>query len=145
MSSTLLGFAAHVVYAWTRLYTWRLPPGVRDDRQREIVSDLWESREDTDGRRSVLLALHMLGRMLAGMPDDVLWRWEHARQRQRSLRPRAAIALIASVVFLIVAALWVVDLAQVDLPDPPVMVKAIASPRPPPPPPPPPPRHWARR
>jgi hypothetical protein len=143
MSSTLLRFATHVVYAWTRLYTWRLPPGVRDDRQREIASDLWESREDPDGRGRVLLALHMLGRMLAGMPDDVLWRCEHARQR--SLRASAVIALIASVVVLIVAALWVVDLAQVDLPDPPAMVKAIASPRPPPPPPPPPPRHWARR
>ena len=129
MSSTLLRFAAHVVYAWTRLYTWRLPPGVRDDRQREIASDLWESREDTDGRGSVVVALHVLGRMLAGMPDDVLWRWE---TRQQSLRPSAAIALIASVGVLIAAALWVVDLAQVDLPDPPVMVKSIASPPPPP-------------
>ncbi len=132
MSSTLSGFAAHVVYAWTRLYTWRLPPDVRDDRRREIASDLWESREDADGG---LLALHVLGRMLAGMPDDVLWRWEHARQRSR--RSHAAITVIASVVVLLVAALWIVDLAQVDLPEPPAMVKAITYPPPPPPPPPP--------
>jgi hypothetical protein len=137
-----IGFAAHVVYAWTRLYTSRLPRGVRDDRRREIASDLWESHEDADGRAGVRLALHVLGRMLAGMPDDVLWRWEHARRRSR--RPGAAIALIVASVVLIVAALWVVDLAQVDPPEPAVMVKAIASP-PPPPPPPPPPLRRARK
>jgi hypothetical protein len=70
MSSTLPEFATHVVCGWMRLYTWRLPRGVRDDRLREIASDLWESRDDPNGRCGGRLALYMLGRLLAGMPDD---------------------------------------------------------------------------
>src|SRR5207244_5328182 len=121
-----MGFAAHIVYAWTRLYTWRLPPRDRDDRQREIMSDLWESHEDSDRRRRMGLSAHVLGRMIAGIPDDLLWRCEHARGQFR--RPGAVIAVIVACVVLVGAALWVVDLAQVGLPQPPKMVRAMPHP-----------------
>src|SRR6188508_1739133 len=100
MSPRLPGLAENLVYAWTRLYTWRLPANLRDDRRREIASDLWESHHDADGRGRMRHGLQVLGRMLAGIPDDVLWRWELPRSR----RPRATISLIlASLVMLIVA------------------------------------------
>ncbi len=41
-----LRLAIAIVRAWTRLYTWRLDPAVRDRRQREIECDVWEQLHD---------------------------------------------------------------------------------------------------
>ena len=37
-----LRFVTGAVRAWTRLYTWRVAPSLREARRAEIESDLWE-------------------------------------------------------------------------------------------------------
>ncbi len=68
--------ATAVVRAWTRLYTGRLLPEVRDARRAEIDSDLWEhshaAGKTTGDRRSV--AGQMLARSLLGVAADLSWR-----------------------------------------------------------------------
>ena len=46
MTSLLLRISVAAVRGWTRVYTWRMPPVVREARRAEIESDLWASRTD---------------------------------------------------------------------------------------------------
>src|SRR5207244_11858139 len=62
------------VRAWTRLYTSGLPPAVRNRRRGEIDSDLWEWCADQGSEPRG--AMHLLLRLVLGMPDDVAWRVE---------------------------------------------------------------------
>jgi uncharacterized protein (TIGR03435 family) len=64
------------VRAWTKLYTSGLPPAVRNRRRAEIDSDLWEWRADQASEPRGAAGLHLLLRMLRGMPHDVAWRVE---------------------------------------------------------------------
>jgi hypothetical protein len=80
MTATLAG-ALGLVRGWTRLYTSRLAPALRDARRAEIESDLWEFHEDARRRGATPtgIAVHMLLRLLLGIRHDLLWRAEHDR------------------------------------------------------------------
>jgi hypothetical protein len=75
------GLVVAVVRTWTRLYTTRLEPVVRDARRAEIESDLWEhSRAAGEGkaeRRSVIGQI--LARCLLGVAADLTWRSQMLR------------------------------------------------------------------
>src|SRR5438876_7494863 len=105
MISPLLGFAVVVVREWTRLYTWRLPPTLREARHAEIESDLWEFEHDVTTRTRSSPAMQVLLRMVAGVPDDLQWRVEQVVTGDKRLR--TAIALSATA--FLVAALWALN------------------------------------
>lgn len=140
MSDRLVRIAAASVRGWTRLYTSRMAPAVRDARRAEIESDLWEFQADTLRRRDAprSAAAHMLARLLVGIPDDLLWRFEHAVNRGWPVR-RSVVVAIALVVFAV--AFWTISVMRASpLPQPPPSpLRFDAHPRTPPPPPPPPP------
>ena len=108
MRSRVVGFAIAIVRGWTRLYTWRLPAAVRDVRRAEIESDLWESQQDSDSHHRLNPAVHMLLRLLLGIPDDLQWRTAHASPRGRTVRIAAALAAAV----LLLAALGLLDLMR---------------------------------
>jgi hypothetical protein len=109
MSSPLMRLAVSCVRGWTRLYTWRMPPASRQTRRAEIESDVWESQSDAAGDHVLGSALHILLRLLIGIPDDLGWRAEQAAKAgtltQRSIALSARVAGAA----LFVCALWVID------------------------------------
>jgi hypothetical protein len=147
MRLVLLPAALKIVRAWTAVYTWRMQPSQRSARRAEIDSDLWEFQQDVVGRGDLASAVHVLLRLVCGVPDDVAWRIEHDDFRDRLLLRTVALSLTtASVIFF--AVWWTVDSSRVRaLPTPPV-APTLASVRlfpPPPPPPPPPPRPRAAR
>lgn len=129
------GFASALVRAWTCAYTWRLEPGIRDRRRAEIESELWEFQQDPD--RGNFAALHVLARLLIGIPDDLSWRAELDAARRTPLRARVRIAAWTVATLVVVAALWILPLMMTQtlppLPDKP-RVKMAAPPLPPPPP-----------
>src|SRR5205814_6944858 len=116
----------------------------RDRRRDEIESDLWEFHEDTRrrGASPATIAVHMLARLLFGIPHDLLWRIEYEgdpAMTRRSIWMTAA-AIGGTVC---VAALWaffaITSLGALPpLPDS-VHVERVYFRVPPPPPPPPPP------
>ncbi len=77
-----VGIVPSLVRNWARVYTFGLPSEIREARCAEIESDLWEHANDLElGRdaHSPFCALHALIRLLAGVPDDLLWRIEQAK------------------------------------------------------------------
>lgn len=71
----LMSFAASLTRAWAAAYTFGLAAHVRDARRREIDSDVWEHQHDAEGASSSPgIALQLIGRMLRGVPADLLWR-----------------------------------------------------------------------
>jgi hypothetical protein len=70
MNSLVMGLAVNCVRGWTWLYTWRMPPAFRETRRAEIDSDLWEFQGDGAGDHRLGSALHILLRLLIGIPDD---------------------------------------------------------------------------
>jgi uncharacterized protein (TIGR03435 family) len=109
MNSLSLRLAIGCVRAWTRLYTWRMPPALRETRRAEIESDLWEFQADATDGRSVGSALHILIRLLSGMPDDLGWCVEQSALA--GTLTQGSIALIARVAgaALFICTLWVID------------------------------------
>jgi len=77
MTSLLTSSAASLVRGWTRLYTSRLPASVRERRRAEVESDLWESQQNEDGCTAAV-ALHVLARLVLGIPNDLGWSIEQA-------------------------------------------------------------------
>jgi hypothetical protein len=134
---TMLRLAVTAVLAWTRLYTWRMPPDLRDARRAEIESDVWEFQHDEETKAGLGAAAHLVARLLAGIPDDLLWRSEHPSPRERRLGRTAALTTAG----LLLAVLWAfLEVRPGDLPHvpaPPALVSRKAPPPPPPPPPPP--------
>jgi hypothetical protein len=104
MKSPLFGFAVALVRAWTRLYTWRMEPALRETRREEIESDLWEFQHDSMAGGSSS-GFHVLARLFLGVPSDLCWRVDNALSRDEGLRGRAALTTAAAV---LVAALWIV-------------------------------------
>jgi hypothetical protein len=135
----VLTIAIALVRAWTRLYTCRMDPALRDARRAEIESDLYESQEDVrwsvgEPRR---VAAQMLTRLLLGVRHDLLWRAEHPRLPVHLLRR----ALWATAAVSLFAVWWMVSALQTKEPPlPPSSQPAFIDLRllPPPPPPPPP-------
>lgn len=68
--------AIRIVRAWTRVYTYGLPPAQRSARQAEIDSDLWELEHDAHVPERGSAATQIMMRLLTGIPDDVAWRLE---------------------------------------------------------------------
>lgn len=129
-------FAAAAVRAWARLYTWRLEPAVRLRRLEEIDSDLWESQHDAVERRAG--PVHLILRLLTGIPDDLFWRLDQRHAAEGRQRLGAALALGAAGA----VALWLV-IASMSARVPSLPGSPRLEPRPrlvdsPPPPPPPP-------
>jgi hypothetical protein len=109
MNSPLIRLAVSCVRGWTRLYTWRMPPASRETRRAEIESDVWECQSDAAGDHVIGSALHILLRLLIGIPDDLGWRVEQVAiagtLMQRSIALSARVAGAA----LFIGALWVID------------------------------------
>ena len=101
MSSVSLRVANAAVRAWTKLYTWRLPPSLRDARREEVECDLWESEHDPDGAQP---ALQIFARLLIGGADDLGWRFEQENTMARYLNLRSATAIALACLVLI----WIV-------------------------------------
>src|SRR5205809_3059773 len=108
MTSLLMRLAVNCVRGWTWLYTWRMPPAFRETRRAEIESDLWECQCDAAEDHGVGSMLHVLCRLLIGIPDDLGWRVEQAAAAgtltQRSIALSARVAGAA----LCICALWVI-------------------------------------
>jgi hypothetical protein len=125
--------AAALVRGWTSVYTLGLSREDRARRRQEIESDLWHSLNDPD-RRGLAVALVMLTRLVAGIPDDIGWRVE---------RPRPARPLVFAFAFAAVCMAMIIGLiawagTASTLPRPEPIVHFQPAPPPPPPPPPPP-------
>lgn len=104
----LLFCAIGTVRGWTRFYTLHMDPPDRDRRRDEIESDLWEFHEDARRRgcSPAALALHMLARLAAGIPDDVQWRVEY--EGEAGMSPRRSTWMTAAAIgaTVCIAALW---------------------------------------
>ena len=77
-----VGIVPSLVRNWARVYTFGLPSEIREARRAEIESDLWEHAHDSElggDAPSPFCALHALVRLLAGVPDGLLWRIEQAK------------------------------------------------------------------
>src|SRR5688572_28543406 len=77
MTMPWLGAAIGIVRAWTRFYTWRMDPTSRARRRAEIDSDLWEFLRNEIDCRAVTRSLHIVFRLVGGIPDDIAWRLEN--------------------------------------------------------------------
>jgi hypothetical protein len=140
MTAVLLRLAIGSVRAWTRTYTWSLPEAPRDARRAEVESDLWESAHDPEMPAGSLIC-QMLVRLVAGMPDDLQWRFETNsanRARRMAFLAGAAGILALLLIFILVSA------RQPSLPELPELalherILLGRHPHGPPPPPPPPP------
>jgi len=128
--------AIALVRLWTRVFTLGMSGNAREWRRREIESDLWEQLHDRPPS-----AGQLIGRLLRGVPADVIWRIEEETMRSKTL-----VVVGASVgVVLGASAVWLYDTMRVDtLPTPPPVMVEVGAPAtwpvvPPPPPPPPPP------
>jgi TonB family protein len=119
------------------MYTWRLPPAVREARREEIESDLWESSHDGDMTHAEL-AIQMVMRLMLGIYDDLAWRVGQLRVTTR-LPLRSVMTAAVLCTLLLFAALSQLTTAVPHLPEPPGALLQADTRLPDPPPPPPPP------
>ncbi len=70
------GAAARLGRRWVKIYTSRLPPAEGQQRRDEILSDLWEHRNDSmsSGHSELRHNLEVIERVLSGIPADLSWR-----------------------------------------------------------------------
>lgn len=130
-------FVMACVRCWTRLYTWRLPPAVRDARREEIESDLWESSHDP-GMTQAELAIQTVMRMTLGIADDLAWRFVQLTVTTHvTLRSLTAAAVLCMLLLFAMLSQLTRDVPP--LPRPPVASLQVHRRVPDPPPPPPPP------
>jgi TonB family protein len=143
MTPLLRRMANGLVLAWTRLYTWGVPPALRDARRADVESDLWESAHDPEGAPS---AAQIVVRLWMGVTEDIAWRVEQEYTMQRFLTWRTAAAVLGGG---LVGLLIMLELTLTPRPPaPPVLPRTLhagllgSGGVPPPPPPPPPPQGW---
>lgn len=134
MTHVVLDIAIAAVRAWTRIYTWRMEPSLRDARRAEVDSDLWECQNDDRTPRA--LVLQMAGRLVAGVFHDLLWRIEQVSDRRRAARRLILVTLGAGG---LATCLWsALATSSAEMPDPPAAPPLVARrthyPVPPPPP-----------
>lgn len=69
---------AELARLWLRVYTIGLPAASRARRQQQLESDLWEHEVDrlSEGVPPSMVGTEVLGRMVRGMPADILWRFQ---------------------------------------------------------------------
>ena len=72
------GWSAALVRFWVRCYASGLPGDLRDERQAEVDSDLWEHSNDSVTGHSTVSG-EILARGLLGAPADLSWRLERSR------------------------------------------------------------------
>jgi hypothetical protein len=78
MNSLSMHLAVRCVRWWTRFYTAGMLPEFRETRCAEIESDLWECQSAAASEdRRLGSALHVVLRLLMGIPDDLGWRVDH--------------------------------------------------------------------
>lgn len=71
-------FGAEFARWWLRLYTAGLPTDLRTRRKEELESDLYEHQADRrrEYASSVRVGFEVLGRVVRGMPADLVWRMQ---------------------------------------------------------------------
>lgn len=79
------GLGARVAQRWVQLYTSRLPPDQAGQRCDEILSDLWEHLDDSiqSGHSRLRHNVHVIERVLSGIPADLSWRRGIQRSQMR--------------------------------------------------------------
>ena len=79
--NALLGVAVMLARLWGRAATLGLSPGEAGRRRRELESDLWEHRNCAQGAGAppASVARQILLRSIAGIPADLAWRADMAR------------------------------------------------------------------
>ena len=85
MSAALLRCALSFTRLWARVYTSGMEPELGDRRCSEIDSYLWETQRDLlpTGRPAFGVAAQIVGCLLLGVPDDLMWRLEETRTRKQ--------------------------------------------------------------
>lgn len=80
--------AATLAREWVRGYTAWVGAGAAERRRAEIASDVWEQRTDARerGAAPATAALSIAGRVVAGIPADLLW----VRTQRLAMRGRPA-------------------------------------------------------
>jgi hypothetical protein len=70
--------AASIARLWLRVYTLGVAQGLRERREQQLESDLWEHQADRIGNGAApsSVGLEILGRTVRGMPADLLWRFQ---------------------------------------------------------------------
>lgn len=84
--------------AWTRVYTYGLPPAVAAVRVEEVDCDVWEMCHDPDGGAPATRLAVAIIRLAAGMADDIGWRADHASMTEAALARRVVALAIATAV-----------------------------------------------
>jgi hypothetical protein len=110
--SALLDIATGMTRTWVSLYTSGLPPEFRDSRRAEIDSDVWEQQRTADllNQPQGETSLHLLARLVLGIPSDVTWRLEaaHSAQSERSISVNESRTMRILVAVGVVVALFLV-------------------------------------
>jgi hypothetical protein len=96
---TALRIAVTLVHVWSCVYTCGMSSDEAVERRDEIASDLWELQHDSSWR-GISPAMHVIARLLAGIPDDLAWRIECAVAGNDLLARRTAAAVAAAVAVL---------------------------------------------
>jgi len=132
--SAVLAIAVVVARGWTWLYTCALPQAIRQRRRDEVASDLWELQHDPAMPSAVMVPMHILGRVLFGAGDDLLWALESHTPPWRWL-----VGAVATSTALIAIAIAGPRASATELPSVAARARladlAIETPPPPPPPP----------
>ncbi len=70
--------AASLARIWLRLYTLGMTADLCERREDQLNSDLWEHQADRLGADVApsMVGLEVIGRMVRGMPADLLWRFQ---------------------------------------------------------------------
>ena len=89
VTRTPLTCAGAVTRAWVYVYTARLSMDIRDRRRAEIASDVYEQSlaDSAEQRHLARTALSIGMRCLLGIPADLAWRLETARDVRRADDP----------------------------------------------------------
>ena len=89
--------AVAFVRTWTRVYMWGTPSVWAEQRRAEIESDLWEQQQDPNGARGLAPAAHILVRLIAGIADDLRWRFERTTLQDNVLIRRAVTLALTTI------------------------------------------------
>jgi hypothetical protein len=139
MRRWLLTCAVMLVRAWTRAYTAGMDAEICRRRSGEIESDLWESLHDPENTGAA--GMHILARIVRGMPADLSWRLEYSMAGGGLMWRKLALAGMAA--FAALTVFWSLSSLSEPMPLPslpskpiPIYVERRQGPPPPPPPPP---------
>ncbi|MEX0782219.1 MAG: hypothetical protein WD557_06180 [Dehalococcoidia bacterium] len=97
--------AASVARLWLRVYTLGMTADLRERRDDQLNSDLWEHQADRLGADVApgMVGLEVIGRMVRGMPADLLWRFQLEGPRMDIKIPFERVTGILLLVLVVVA------------------------------------------